>query len=173
MLCLASVVGANGLAYIHTKTKINRAYSRNKSLYKSTFKVLKEDKIKINEYIFPVDIVEVNNLKMLKAFEGIARGLYFYEYKKRFIGKCKVFPTFMNYKDADSKIEFYKSLIELLAKQEQKTWPIRGANPKIFTYQFGPLDQYRLRPMIMTFYEKLKVYSAYMPEGVNLPFSLP
>ncbi len=167
MACLAPALGNNGVAYIHTQTKLQRAFSRNTSLRNSAFRVLKEDNLKIDKYTFPVLIVEVDNLKMLKSFEGIARGLYFYEFKQRFIGKCKIIPKYLN---MNPKIANYIALIELMAEQEQSDLHINGANPQIFTYQFSPIDQYQLRGMTMTFYGKLKVYVAFQPDGVELPF---
>jgi len=62
------------------------------------------------------------------------------------------------------------ALSTLLLEQEKENWPLDGANPQIFSYQFGPIDQYQLRPMIMKFYGSLEVYVSFIPDGVGLPF---
>lgn len=169
MACLASTVGANDLAYSHTKTKLRRAYLRNNHLFKSNFKEL-NDKINIDKNS-PVSIVEIDNLKIIKSFESIARGLYFYEHKERCTGRCSIVPTFLKYL-YDPQIAHYINLTKLVVGNEYFKWEKKGANPKVFEYQFGPIDQYKLRPMVMTFYETLKVYVAYIPEGINSPFKL-
>lgn len=168
--CLSCVFGANGIAYIHSHTKLSRAFSRNPNLITSSFKILKEDTIKIEEHSFPVAIAEVNNIKMLRAFEGIARGLYLHEFGERFIGKCTVIPDFVKYRERDPKRELLAGLMKIVLNQEQSNWVIKGANKEIFTYQFGPVDEYQLRPMLMTFYKTLRVLVAYAPVGNKFPF---
>jgi len=48
-------------------------------------------------------------------------------------------------------------------KKEQLTWKreIKGANPKIFKYQFGPKDGFDSRILWMNFYENIDVYAAF------------
>jgi hypothetical protein len=172
LACLSSVFGANDIAYIHMCTKLNRAYSRNQKLVESSFKILKEDFVEIEGHKFPIVIANVDNKRMLKALEGIARGLYLHEFKERFVGKCTVIPTFVQYEDQDDRYRFFGQLAKVMIQQEQINWKIRGANPQIFTYQFGPIDEYGLRPMLMTFYTTLEVLVAYAPDGHKFPLSM-
>ena len=65
MACLAPLLGNNGIAYIHTCTKLKRAFSRNTGLRTSAFRVLKEDELQIDKYTFPMLVVEFDNSKML------------------------------------------------------------------------------------------------------------
>lgn len=162
--------GANGIAYIHSNTKLSRAFSRNPNLITSSFKILKEDTIKIEEHSFPVVIAEVNNIKMLKAFEGIARGLYLHEFSERFIGKCIIIPIFVKYRERNPKRELLDGLMKIVLEQEQSSWALKGSNPQIFTYRIGPIDQFGFRPMIMTFYKTLNVFVSYVPKGHTFPF---
>lgn len=169
LACLSFVFGANGIAYIHSHTKLCRAFSRNPNLITSTFNILKEDTLKIEGHSFPVAIAEVDNIKMIKTFEGIARGLYLYEFGKRFIGQCRVIPSFVRYREKSDKRDLLISLAKTVMQKEQLNWEAKGSNQEIFMYQFGPIDEYQLRPMLMTFYKTLRVLVAYAPEGHTFP----
>lgn len=168
MACLASVVGNNSIGYLHTITKVLRAYQRNGSLITKLMKDAKEASITApNDHNFPVLIGEPDIPRLQKSLEAIARGVYRIEIGERFIGKCKILPGFIYY---SNEVESYKILAHLLFDQEKAQWPKRGENLAIFYYQLGPLDQYGFRPLIMTFFETLFIYAAFDTTGVELPF---
>jgi len=76
MSCLAPYVGNNGVAHIHTQTKVRRDFERNKELHK----VLEQQTINIHNRIFPTQIVEEDNYRLVHFFEAIGRALYLYRY---------------------------------------------------------------------------------------------
>ncbi len=169
MACLASNVGNNSLGYLHTITKVSRAFQRRSGSLVTALLNDRKDIIAIssNGATFPISIGEPDIHRLLRSLEAVARGLYRIEIGERFVGKCTILPAFIFYKNS---AEVYKFLVKLLYEQQQTAWPKRGENPGIFYYQFGPVDQYGLIPLAMTFYGKLQVYASFALTGIILPF---
>ncbi len=156
MTCLAGKVGNNGVGYVHAKTKIARTLKRDPSL----LNVKEGGILKLKNIKFPVLMVQVENQRLVHSFEAIARALYFYEYKIQFKGKCKIISNiFINSEDEKSK-EFLIQSTSMI-KREIPYWKteIKGYNPKIFTYQFSPKDDFGTQTIVLTFYEKTVVYA--------------
>lgn len=155
MTTLTAKVGNNGLAYIQTKTKINRTLLRNKKL----LKVKSSGILKVGADEFPISIVEVNNKKLAYAFEAIARGLYFHENTESYKGEITVVSEIFNNEDYRESTNFTNKAITLL-ENESVNWgtTILGENPKVFTYQFSPVDGFNCQTLKLSFFEGIKVY---------------
>lgn len=167
MACIAPYFGNNGVAYIHTQTKLRRAFKRNKKLFN-----IKDEKIvKLENRQFPIIMVEIDNYRLLHSFEAIARGLYYHKYRKRFKGKFKIIPGFIKDKEKNTKWNNYSRFCIGVIKTEQKDWTtkVEGENPDIFTYQFGEEDEVGCQMLIITFYRTLEVYiSLITPKALKI-----
>ena len=167
MACLAPYFGNNGVAYVHTQTKLRRVFERNKDLFN-----IKDEKIvKLEDRYFPTLMVEIDNYRLLRSFEAIGRGLYFHKYKKQFKGKCKVIPGFIKDNGKNTEWNKYSSACIKLIKYERKEWTtkIEGNNPDIFTYRFGEEDEVGCQMLIMTFYRTLEVFiSLITPKAIKI-----
>ncbi len=156
MTCLAGKVGNNGVAYVHTKTKVARTIKRAPSL----LDVKQEDILEFNDTKFPILMVKVENQRLINSFESIARALYFHEYSIQFKGKCMIISKiFIHPEDEKSKKFLIKSTT--MIEQEIPYWKteIKGYNPKIFTYQFNPKDDFGTQTIALTFYENTVIYA--------------
>ncbi|MFJ7746697.1 hypothetical protein [Peribacillus sp. NPDC097295] len=155
MATLTSKVGNNWLAFIQTKTKLNRTLSRNKNL----LNVKHSKMIDLGNNMFPVSIIEIDNKKLAYAFEAIARGLYFYENNKPYKGEIRVVSEIFNNEDYKEAMDFTNKTINLIEK-EAVDWgtKVLGENPKIFTYQFSPVDGFNCQTLKLCFFEGIKVY---------------
>lgn len=170
MACITPVVDNNSVGYLQTQTKLNRAINRTEGrLLNTAMHDQKELKIVANNGIgFPVLVGKANMPRLCNILESIARGLYFYEKRERFTGRCCILPRFINY-DGNTDIELIKRITALLVNQEKQIWKKGGDNPDVFFYQLGPTDQYGLIPMLMTFFRGTEVYVSFQPEGIKLP----
>ena len=169
MLHLAPLVGNNSIAYIHTKTKLARTLERKPYL----LDIKGEANLKLGAESFPVCFVECNLIRLSYSFEAIARALYFVEYGIAFKGECKVFSNiYANQNDMEAKAFILDSVCKL--EDERKScWKskIKGFNPKIFTYQFSPVDDLGTQTICLTFYERTKVFVILVqPENPKMKF---
>lgn len=164
MACLSAKVGNNGIAFIHTQTKVARTIKRNPRL----FDILKEDIITIYNQHFPVSIVNIDNYRLLHSFEAISRALYFYEFKKPFNGICKIIPTFLGNYSGNKRWNMLCNFCESEANKESINWIEKGENPEIFKYKLGPEDELGCRLLKMTFYNSSNVYVSFAnPKAVK------
>lgn len=161
MTVLAGAVGNNGIAYIHNMTKVGRARKRNEKLVN----VISNGTVKINGRNFPVELIKLDNYKLSYSFEAIGRALYFKEYNKIFDGKIKVISNIFN--DYDKR-ETDSPMIKAakMIGDERIHWSTKcsGENPKIFLYQFSPIDGFGVRTLYLRFYERLEVYIVFMED---------
>lgn len=167
MFVVSSIVGNNSLGYIQTKTKITRAVKRNPRLTKTIIKNAKEETIIVNGTEFPVLGGAPDMPRLVRSLEYVARGIFYYEYKKVFTGKCSMIPGFIKFED---DLEKLKSISELLFEQEKDKWNIKGTNPNIFEYGVGPVDLYGFYPMYLRFFQGPKTYVGFQPENTTFPF---
>ena len=150
---LASVVGNNGVAYVHTKTKVARSLKRDPK----ALNVLAEHILKVNNTEFPVQIVEADTKRLVYSFESIGRAIYYYECKEQFVGRCSVFvPMFRNSMNEEGKkiLDIVKNEVQL----EKYKWSEKGENPEIFKYRLGTPDDFGSRILLLTFYNNIEVY---------------
>ena len=155
MVCLGSKVGNNGVAYVHTNTKIRRSIERNPKLISAQA----EDVISIGDKNFPVLFVKVDNYRLMRSFEAIARALVFYEFDFRYRGRCQVISDiFISLEDQRSTRFQLKGYSIISNERASWTTEIKGENPKIFTYQFSETDGVGTFTVALTFYEKTVIY---------------
>ncbi|MCT4599136.1 MAG: hypothetical protein N4A50_14810, partial [Vallitalea sp.] len=117
MACLSGRVGNNGVAYIHNATKVKRARIRNPKI----IKVDKGDILHVKGQQFPVQLITIDNYRLMHSFEAIARGLYFYQYHKRFLGECTFVSHIFINADNNKGTTYILRAIELIEK-EQPSW---------------------------------------------------
>ena len=156
MACLGARVGNNAIAYIHTMTKLSRTFNHHPNILTG----IKDSHIEIEKHVYPVKIVTVDTKRLVHSFESIARALYYYEFGNCYKSDCKIISKlFFNPEDKASNNYLFKSC-ELI-ENEQPSWGthVKGDNPKIFTYQFSPVDGFGSQTLALTFYERTKVYA--------------
>lgn len=155
MVTLSGKVGNNGLAYVQTKTKIARSRERNNKLLDITA----NEVIKINGTEFPVSWINVDNQKLNKSFESIARGLYYHENSKSFNGKITIVSKIFNHPDYPKGTEFNIRSSEMI-ENERKHWntEVKGENKEVFSYQFSSIDGFKTQTLALNFFEGIDVY---------------
>lgn len=157
LVCLASRVGNNIAAYLHTCTKVRRARERNPFL----INIEEEDTVEAQNIQFPVEWANVNMLRLFHSFEAIARALYYYDFGVCFNGMCHIVTRLCFNPDAMKSTLFNARACKLI-EMEMPHWKteVKGDNPEIFTYQFSPEDAFKTRTLCLTFYEKTQVFVA-------------
>jgi len=172
MASLAGVVGNNAIGFIQTHTKVKRAFER-------TGEKLLADVLKSSSPLtlhnkkgdtFPVLIGNPDIDRLKKCFEHIACGLYFLEYGQTFNGDCSILIGFITY--TETNMEKLKTLCQKLFAIQAVSSPVKGANPEIFNYQFGPTDKDGLIPLKLTFYQGADVYITFKAEHLPMPFNI-
>lgn len=157
MACLASRVGNNAEAYLHTCTKVRRAFERSPSL----IEILGDDVITINSKEYPVQWARMDMRRLFYSFEAIARALFYHEFGARFEGDCRIVTRLCNNPTDNRSTAFNIRACEII-EHEISNWntEVKGDNPTIFTYQFSPEDGFKCRTLCLTFYKNTKVYAA-------------
>jgi hypothetical protein len=170
MACVTPAVGTNSAGYIQTQTKVRRAIDRRGGRLLDT--ITRDSKpatmVAPNGAEFPILVGKPDMPRLCRALEHVARGLYFHIRGRRFDGTCHVLPGFV-YFPGQPELEVIKRIATSLMKQECTTWSLVGENEHIFSCGLGPVDQYGLIPMVMTFFHGIEVYVAFQPEGTKLP----
>lgn len=161
----------NEVAYTQIGTKLRRALVRNGGrLMGSVLSEARQFVIKTADGIrFPVLVGRPDVVRLRRVLEHVARGLYLHTTGKRFVGTCHVFPGFIQFPRRSDQSTI-KWVLELWVAQERTSWATRGENPEVFYFQVGPVDQFGLIPMVMTFFRGSDVLIAFQPEGVDVPF---
>jgi len=172
MACLAGILGNNIIGIIQTRTKVKRALTRKERFsIHSLMKDPKELLIKTDEGEFiPILQGSPDFDRLINCFKHISCGLYYTEFKKIFEGECVIFLGFIKYNDINS--EKIKLLCKKTFSFQEKNWRVKGTNPSVFKYQFGPTDNFGLIPLRMIFYEGAEVFASFKPENVKEPFVL-
>jgi hypothetical protein len=170
MACITPIVGTNGVGYIQTQTKVRRALDRRGGRLLDT--IIRDSRpatmVAANGTEFPILVGKPDMPRLCRALEHVARGLYFHIRGRRFDGTCHVLPGFVDF-TGQPELEVIKRIAVLLMKQEYAEWSLVGENDQIFSCNLGPVDQYGLIPMVMTFFRGLEVYVAFQPERTKLP----
>lgn len=166
MVCLGSKFGNNGVAYVHTNTKIRRAIERNPKLISAQA----EDVVSIGDENFPVLFVKVDNFRLMRSFEAIARALVFHELNFRHRGRCQVISDIFISLEDQKATRFQLESFSLISN-ERMSWSaeIKGANPKIFTYQFSESDGFGTFTVALIFYEKIVIYVICTSGSLRIP----
>ncbi len=171
LIALAGYVGNNAVGYLHTKTKVARALKRKPSFIHEVVKDAKELMVELKDgKPYPVYWGTIDEGRLSRCLEPIARGLYFYEFQRRFIGTCVSLPGFLRY---PSNLTMKLSeLAKLQFEEETKSIQWKGSNPEVFKYKFGPRDPSGLIALRVVFYDGAEVGFGMQPEGVEVPFDL-
>ncbi len=172
MASLASVVGNNRIAFIHTQTKVKRALESKK--YDFIHVLMKQPQsinIKVKDGpSFPVLIGRPDFNRLYSCFLHIGHGLYYHKFGKQFEGECHVLIDFLIYEDKE--LENYKLLCRKRFEVEENKPKIEGTNPQIFKYEFFEPDEFGLIGLRITFYEGAKVFVAFQGHLVKNPYNL-
>ena len=171
MACVTAVVGNNGIAYIQTRTKLHRAIDKSKGrVLRDVITRTEESNLVMPDGTqLPILIGQPDVPRLCRALEHVARGLYFHLKKIRFTGECHILPDFIRFPE-DPEVEVIKRISHSLLLRDGNDWACYGENPDIFSFQLGPADEYGLFAMVMTFFRGAKVFVAFQPTGVKLPF---
>lgn len=155
MVCLASRVGNNAQAFLHTKTKVRRSRERKPSI----IDVENEGIIETTNAKFPVQMVNIDTMRLCHSFEAIGRALFFYEFGVQFDGQCMIVSRAFFHPNAVESSQFNIRSCEMI-ELEMPSWKteVKGDNPEIFTYQFSPEDSFKIRTLCLTFYEHTQVF---------------
>lgn len=171
MNCISGIVGNNVIGYLHSQTKVKRSIERKQDNYLST--ILKNSEpylIETKNGLYPILNGEPEFKRLIKCFEHIAYGLYYYEFKKQFDGECTIFLGFIKY--YDEKLEKHKLVIKKLTDAELKDNTFKGENPLVFKYCFGKPDQFGLFSLKLILFEGSEIFVAFKPKGFQPPFDL-
>lgn len=169
MACLAPVVGNNSTAYRHAATKVARARTRNPHLIGDTIREARDFDLRVSDGVsFPVLVGKPDMPRLCRTLQAVARGLYRHARGVRFVGKVVVIPSFVDFMPG-STISVIQVLSQRMIESERRGWEAHGDNPEVFSYQVGPVDQFGLTPMVMTFYSRAEVFTSFQPDGVTLP----
>ncbi|QCJ40842.1 hypothetical protein FAY30_02360 [Bacillus sp. S3] len=155
MVTLSGKVGNNGLAYVQTLTKIERSRKRNSKL----LDIESGEIIKLKDKEFPVLWINVDTQKLNYSFESIARGLYYHENNKSFIGEITIVSKLFNHPDDPEGTEFNIRASKMI-ESERMHWntEVKGGNKEVFSYQFSPIDDFKTQTLALNFFEGIDVY---------------
>lgn len=122
-------VNAEGLAHYHNKTK--RSFKRSEKLTQATFQnVITVDLGGVKSKGFNYSVERFD-----KVFDVIGRGLFFYDFGKKFTGEWLVVNVnaYMNWKHlGNPSYEPYEKLFDAISNNSMDDMPV--GNPEIFRY---------------------------------------
>ncbi len=169
---LSANVGSNAVAFLHLHSKTRRIFDRKGDQFMS--EVVRNAKHIVldngNGNKFPVFLGKPNYDRLEKCFKNIACGIYFHEFSTPFSGEIQVILGFLKYQTENTRN--LARLCETAFEAEGKNWLAKGENPQVFSYRMGEQDQFNLRALKMTFYEKVDVYVSFKPSGITPPSNL-
>ena len=130
----------------------------------------KEGVVTVKGIKFPVVFGNPDIPRLIDCFKNIAFGLYFHEHNAVFKGEVITLMGFLNYEDENRNtlVRFIRERFTL----EELVLEEKGANPKVFKYQFCSPDNLGLISLKLTFYGGTEVFIAFKPDGVKSPYSL-
>ncbi|MDD3415257.1 MAG: hypothetical protein PHY47_14805 [Lachnospiraceae bacterium] len=155
MAVLSGRVGNNGIAYVHNATKVNRTRKRNTQL----LDVKESGFVNSEKNKYPVEVITLDNYRLIHSFEAIGRALFYHEFEKRFEGECKfisdIFVDFNKHSEKQFMTESYSIL-----QKDRNYWKtgIKAENPRIFVYQFSEIDGFGTRTLYLRFFEKTEIF---------------
>lgn len=174
MLSLSGIITNNAVGQFHFLTKSDRAIRRKSKdfLNKQILRNHKIVNLKISEKEFkPVSIGYPNIARLQSCFEHIAYGIYFHEYKTKFVGEIKIFFGFLEYED--TYMQTLKKFIKKRFDIEKELKLInKGENPLVFNYEFQKPDKFGLFSVKLVFYGTTEIFIAYKPQNTDKPFDL-
>jgi len=174
MLSLSGIITNNIIGQFHFLTKSNRAIQRKSKdfISKQVLRNFKAVELKISENQFKPAVIGHPNIERLDScFEHIAYGLYYNEYKTKFIGEIKIFYGFLEYKDP-----YYQTLKKFIKKrfdmEDELKLPTKGDNSFVFNYEFQKPDNFGLSSVKLVFYGTTEIFISFKPINAQEPFDL-
>lgn len=167
----------NGVALVQYLTKIQRAIKRKPALYTGI--------AKDGSSVIAVDgrgcamtalRVNIDNRRLHNAFKCIAHGIYFYHYKKCFIGDVRLIHDMVT--QVDQKISWYVDVGGVSIKMNEwlKTSFEKlqhfGENQDVFRYAFDESDANGILSLRLQFYGNSNVYVSFLAHS-NAEISAP
>lgn len=162
LMCVLSVnILNNKVAETHVKSKIIRALKRSPGLMAACFGTHQD--IAVSEdggkTLQATAAVKIDDDRLERCLEHMARALFFYKYGKRHIGSVSCTPEFLVAITGQDAIERNAQYEEFrkLCDQAFENQPKEGKNPGVFFYQFHPNPPAQMAALLrMTFYEGAK-----------------
>jgi len=172
MTFITGYIRNNFVGYTQTKTKLKRALERKYTGFiNSILKDARELNLKTsNGTVFPVIAGTPDLDRLKKCIEQIACGLYFYEFGKQFKGEIRIVYDFLPYED--EYINKLKAYFHDGCKKEADRFPIKGDNPKTFTFQIVPPDECGIIGLKLSFFEGTHFFVSLQLENSPEPFDL-
>ncbi|MGD9676082.1 MAG: hypothetical protein AB7V19_05300 [Candidatus Bipolaricaulia bacterium] len=121
MASMSSVVGNNGLGFMHTHTKVRRAiYRTSGRLLDAVMHDPRDVALHVRGgAMFPVLLGRADMPRLCRALEHVARGMYFHVFRERFIGKCMIMPDFVTF-GGSADLEVLKKVARLLVSPPRR-----------------------------------------------------
>ena len=167
MYILAMNLSANATGAGHLR-KVARAIERRPKLINGLLKG-KQSVLVIDDRtreIYETDQINFDGARLQMILNLIAKGIYYYQYSKRWDGAIKVHPDFISYPHESNASEVNKSMATLAICSEKlfAEATLYGENQEVFSYQIlEPEEQYHFL-MRFSFYGSCKV-TAFFSKG--------
>lgn len=173
MVSLAGIIGNNSIGYMHKLGKVDRAIrnSANRLLDRVLIEKKEVHRIDLGENKFHEVIWGTPDVERLRrCFMHIGYGLHQHHFRNRFIGQITVLLGYLFHNDHNAKtwVEF----VHERAAIDLKNCLRHGSNQEVFYFQVTEPDSFGLFLMRLTFYGGVRVYLAFVPEGVQPPTHL-
>jgi hypothetical protein len=160
-LCIAN----NRVAMHHIKTKINRALTKDATLFGKFASAAAPVTAVADGVPENTLMMKVDNHRFLRSLDHVARGLYRHVYRQRFQGRCSIFPDFLLYADSAESLEMNErnTFVLKAIRPHFDQLPHSGQNPSVFNYAFMAPDENGRIALRMQFYSGSNVYVAFLP----------
>lgn len=174
MISLSGIITNNSIGQFHFLTKSTRAIRRKSQdfLDKQVLRNHQTVNIKISEREFQTISFGNPNVERLEVcFNHIARGLYYHEFKEKFVGEVMIFFGFLEY--SEQRFQTLKKFIKRRFEVEEVLKLIeKGDNPEVFKYEFLKPDPNGLIAVKLIFYGKTEIYLSYKSYASKEPYDL-
>lgn len=153
MACVTPSVLNNNLAIAETRTRLKATLDKKPGLLAATMKNIKWFEHEKSGIV----LAEADVPRLTREFELMARGLYFYEKRRRFEGTCTVLTNFVVFRELEDRmLEACRATIKKLVDKEKTAWEWQGANKEVFAYHLEENDGIGM--VVLRFFEGVEVY---------------
>lgn len=133
---LSMSIFSTGIGANQYWTKVQRAWKRKPALRQEIAKNLTSTNIpmKLGVATDIAGALTIDRHRLITIFKQYARGLFFYEYGKKFLGELDVGPLFLVSNNINTSAEIIK--INNMLSQAYRNVEFKGKNPEVFRYSF-------------------------------------
>lgn len=170
LYCLCMNIANNFVAFRQFSTKVMRACSRRPALMERLISE-SQDVIAVDEAgtAFNTLMVKADVTRINKCFDQIARAMYFYQFKRKFHGRCRFLYDWMIVPDPKNKVvvtagDKERGILDHV-KNYFSSLDHDGSNLDVFKYYFEEADDRGLIALSMQFYGGSNVFVVFMPNA--------